>query len=217
MKPWMRWTLWFGLGFGVIFGVLRYWLIDFYTVPDVPTEAINWSNAPNLEPGDVVLVWRVGKPHIGDVVRCPDPTAPPEAPRWMNARVVGITGDKIDINEGQLKINGFRVPTSACQGKPRKVIDETGSEVEMNCYSEELGGGKHDVQVLPNVAHQPQLELVVAPGKLFLLSDNRSVPWNYDSRVAGQIDVDTCTQRLAVRLVSKVGWKDSERRMGFLF
>ncbi len=217
MKPWMRWSLWGILFFGALFGALRYWVIDFYTVPETATEPANWANAPNLEPGDFVLVWRMGKPHIGDVVRCPDPSAPPEAPRWLVARVIGITGDKIEMLEGQLRINGFRVPTGACTGQPRKVVDESGTEVDMVCYSEELGGGKHDVQVLPNAPAAAALEQVIAPGKLFLLSDNRSPPWNRDSREVGQVDLDSCTQRLAVRLVSKQGWKDADRRMGFLF
>jgi signal peptidase I len=217
MKPWMRWSLWGILIFGAIFGVLRYYVLDFYRMPEDAVDPFVWANSPNLEPGDFVLVWRVGKPHIGDVVRCPDPSATPEAPRWLIARVIGITGDKIEINEGQLRINGFRVPTGACVNQPRKVIDQAGTEVDMTCYSEELGGGKHDVQVLPNSAPLGPVELVVGPGKLFLLSDNRSPPWNHDSREVGQVELESCSQRLAVRLVSKLGWKDADRRMGFLF
>jgi len=219
MKPWVRWSLWILLIGGAIFGVLRYWFIDFHVVPDVPTEALNWANSPNLEPGDYVLVWRGGKPHIGDVVRCPDPV-PGEGgqPRWLVARVAGIAGDKIEFNDGQLRINGFKVTTSACQAPPRKVLDVTGVEVDLNCYAEEIGGSKHDVQIAPNTPLTIP-ELVVQPGKVYLLSDNRSQPWARDSRDAevGQIDADQCTQRLLVRLVSKNGWKDSERRMTFLF
>jgi signal peptidase I len=218
MKPWMRWTLWLVLVGGVIFGVLRYWFIDFHLIADVPTDPLNWANSPNLEPGDYVLVWRGGKPHIGDMVRCPDPAPPDGQPRWLIARVAGVAGDKIEIAEGQLRINGFRVPTGACQGTPRKVLDESGSEQDMVCYAEELGGGKHDVQVLATTA-MDMPETTVAADKLYLLSDNRSSPWSRDSRNPdiGQVDASTCTQRLVVRIVSKNGWKDEARRMGFLF
>ena len=170
MKPWIRWTLWIGLVGGLIFGVLRYWFIDFHIIPDVATDPLNWANSPNLEPGDQVLVWRGGKPHIGDVVRCPDPSPPDGQPRWLIARVIGIAGDKIEWNDGQLRINGFKVTTGGCLNGPRKVVDESGAEVDLVCSSEEIGGGKHDVQIAPNtVLNVP--ETVVAPGKLYLLSD----------------------------------------------
>lgn len=217
MKPWMRWSLWGILIFGAIFGVLRYWVIDFYTVPDSPNEMIHWANSPNLEPGDKVLVWRLGKPHIGDVVRCVDPSAPPEAPAMFNGRVIGIAGDKVEIAEGQLKINGFRVTTASCSNPARKVMDESGQMIDLTCSSEELGGSKHDVQYIAAAPPAPPFELVVKPGTFFILSDNRSPPWTHDSREIGLIPEESCTQRLAVRLISKNGWGDSERRMGFLF
>jgi len=219
MKPWVRWTLWILLIGGAVFGVLRYFFIDFHIVPDVPSEPLYWANSPNLEPGDYVLVWRGGKPHIGDVVRCPDPVAGPDGqPRWLVARVAGIAGDKIEFADGQLRINGFKVTTAACQQPPRKVIDPAGGEVDLNCWAEEIGGSKHDVQMAPNTPLTIP-EVVVGPGKVYLLSDNRSQPWSRDSRDAevGQIDADQCKQRLLVRLVSKSGWKDSDRRMTFLF
>jgi len=218
MKPWVRWTLWIVVICGAIFGVLRYWFIDFHIIPDAPLDAINWANSPNLEPGDYVLVWRGGKPHIGDMVRCPDPSPPDGQPRWLVARVAAITGDRVEWLEGQLRINGFKVPTSACQNPPRKVTDEAGVEVDLNCYAEELGGGKHDVQISPSTPISFP-ETTIGAGKLYLLSDNRSAPWTRDSRNSevGQIDADQCTQRLLVRIVSKAGWKDADRRMGFLF
>lgn len=218
MKPWMRWSLWGILVLGIVFGALRYWVLDFYTVPDAPNDAVNWANAPNLEPGDQVLVWRVGKPHIGDVVRCPDPSAQPgTAPRMVNARVIGIAGDKVEYADGQLRINGFRVVTGACVNPPRKVVDEAGELIDLTCNAEELGGGKHDVQFLASAPPAAPVEIVVKPGMLFLLSDNRSPPWTLDSREVGLVPEESCSLRLAVRLMSKAGWKDAERRMGFLF
>ena len=217
MKPWMRWSLWGIAILGSIFGALRYWVIDFYTVPDAPNEVLNWANSPTLEPGDQVLVWRVGKPHIGDVVRCPDPSNPPEGPRFVNARVIGIAGDKVEIADGQLRINGFRIVTGACVNPPRKVVDESGELVDLTCYAEELGGGRHDVQFLASAPAAAPVEVVVKPGTLFLLSDNRSPPWSLDSRQIGLVPEESCSLRLAVRLISKGGWKDAERRMGFLF
>jgi signal peptidase I len=93
MKPWMRWTLWIVLGLGVVFGVLRYWFVEFYRVPGDANNVLNWANAPNLEPGDYVLVWRRGEPHVGDLVQCIDPASPQNQ---VVARVIGVPGDKIE-------------------------------------------------------------------------------------------------------------------------
>lgn len=215
MKPWMRTLLWIAAVLGAVFGVLRYFFLDFHRVPNEPLDARNWANSPNLEPGDLVLVWRGGTPHIGDVVRCPDPTDPT---RWLVARVIGTGGDKIEVVDGIMRINGFRISTASCHGAPRKVMDASGAQTDMNCYSEEVGGSKHDVAVLPT-GIPPFAEARVEAGKLFLLSDNRSAPWSHDSRTpeVSQIEADRCTHRLVVRLVSAKGWSDSERRMGFLF
>ena len=216
MKPWMRWLLWAVLVLGVIFGVFRYFFIDFYTVPDDPSLPINWANAPNLEPGDVVVVWRSGKPHAGDIVQCWDPVNPGTI---VVARVLGLPGDKIDITDNTFRVNGFRVPTTGCASAPRKVKDVDGTDVELPCATEEIGGSKHEILVKEYVTMG---EVRVAAGNFFLLSDNRQTPWAYDSRtselgVSGQVPEDWCKRRFVMRLWSKKGWGDSERRMGFLF
>lgn len=215
MKPWMRWTLWFTLILGVIAGVMRYFFVDFHRVPDDNGDPHGWANSPNLEPGDLALVWRGGEPHIGDMVRCSDPTDPAH---WLVARVIGTGGDKVEFVDGQLRLNGFRVTTGACQRNPRKVVDSSGADQDMTCTYEEVGGSKHDIQVAPN-ALLPNGEWKVEAGKLFLLSDNRSTPWAHDSREpeVPQRPIEECTQRLVVRLMGKAGWGDSERRMTFLF
>jgi signal peptidase I len=215
MKPWMRWSLWTVLIVGSVVGVFRYFFIDFHTIPDDTSDPHNWANSPNLEPGDLALVWRGGEPHIGDMVRCADPTDPT---KWMIARVIGTAGDRIEYVEGQLRINGFRVTTAGCQRNPRKVIDPSGGDVDMICYSEEIGGSKHDVQVAPN-GPIANAEWKVEAGKLFLMTDNRSQPYSHDSREpeVAQRPEEECKQRLVVRLMSKAGWGDSERRMTFLF
>lgn len=215
MKPWMRWSLWITLVLALVGGVLRYWFVDFHLVPDDPNDPVNWSNAPNLEPGELALVWRAGDPHIGDMVRCADPTNPQ---RWLVARVIGTAGDRIEFVDGVMRINGFRVSTSACMSSPRKLTDATGLEIDALCWNEELGGSKHDVQALLNT-QQVNNEWKVETGKFFLMSDNRSSPYAHDSRDTeiSMRPVEECQQRLVVRLVGKAGWKDSARRMTFLF
>jgi signal peptidase I len=213
MKGWMKALLWGGLVLGIVFGILRYWFIAFHRVPDDANDVRNWSNAPNLEPGDLALVWRGSTPHAGDLVRCADPNDPS---RWFVGRVIGLPGDKIEVNEGGVKVNGFRLRTLGCSQSPRKVTSPEGGEVELGCSAEEVGASTHDVYSSKEIV--PITETVVEPGKFFLMSDNRVQPWSYDSRSQiTQMPVEACTQRLVMRLWSKKGWGDSERRMTFLF
>ncbi|MBK7400773.1 MAG: signal peptidase I [Myxococcales bacterium] len=215
MPTWLRWTLWIVGILGIVLGVFRYFFIDFHRVPDDVTDPRNWAMSPNLEPGDFVLVWRGGTPHVGDVVRCNDPTDPQ---RWLVSRIIGLPGDKIEIVDGVFKINNFRIGTAACSQNPRAVPYADTSEVTLTCLNEEHGGNKHDIAYLPT-GYTPFAEAVVQGGKYFVMSDNRSSPWSQDSRTpeVGQLPMESCTQRLVVRLTSKNGWGDSARRMGWLF
>lgn len=210
----MKVLLWTSIVLGTVFGVLRYWFIDFHRVPEDVNDPRNWANAPNLEPGDLALVWRSGTPHAGDIVRCPDPQDPS---RWIVARVIGLPGDKVEWNESGLKINGFRVRTMACDHDARPVMNTDGAEVKLGCQGEELGGSRHDTYQSTQVPFFA--ETIIETGKFFLVSDNRLSPWAYDSRYAevGQVAIDTCTQRLMLRMWSKKGWGDGDRRLSFLF
>lgn len=215
MPTWLRWTLWIVGILGIVLGVFRYFFIDFHRVPDDVTDPRNWAMSPNLEPGDFVLVWRGGTPHVGDVVRCNDPTDPQ---RWLVSRIIGLPGDKIEVVDGVFKINNFRIGTTACSQNPRAVPYADTSEVTLTCLNEEHGGNKHDIAYLPT-GYTPFAEAVVQGGKYFVMSDNRSSPWSQDSRTpeVGQLPMESCTQRLVIRLTSKNGWGDSARRMGWLF
>src|SRR6185436_20251221 len=106
MKGWMKALLWTAGILAVAFGVLRYWFMDFQRIPEDVNDVRNWANAPNLEPGDFVLVWRGGAPHTGDLVRCVDPN---DNTRWLVARVVATGGEKVEMIDGVLAVNNFRV------------------------------------------------------------------------------------------------------------
>jgi hypothetical protein len=51
----------------------------------------------------------------------------------------------------------------------------------------------------------------VPEGQFFLVSDNRLFP--YDSRDYGVVPIESCKETVALRLVSKLGWTDVEKRM----
>lgn len=210
MKGWMKITIWVVLVLGVLFAFFRIFFITFYRVPDTK-DPRDWANAPSLEPGDFVLVWR-GEAHIGDLVQCVDPVDPTH---WLIARVIAIGGDKISSHDGGLFINNFHVSVNSCLSKPRTVMTPDGQDIALTCSSEELGSSKHDYLSSPEVA--PFADFAVPADSFFLLSDNRVQPWSYDSRVIGVVPTTSCERRLALRLWSKKGWFDGDRRMTFLF
>jgi signal peptidase I len=213
----MRWTLWIVVVGGAILGVLRYFFIEFTTIPDEPNEPRSWANAPNLEPGDFVLVWRGGEAHIGDLVICPDPSADPPKSKVLIARVIGLPGDKIEYAETGLRINNYRVGGGGCSTMPRKITDAAGAAAELNCVGEEAGSSRHDIYTSPTMAVSALTQ--VPAEKLYVLSDNRVSPWAHDSREpeVGMLDVAECKKKAVVRLWSKNGWSDAPRRMGFLY
>jgi signal peptidase I len=149
-------------------------LADWYQVP-------TGSMKPTILEGDRVFVlkcayqiripftsirlFRTGSPRRGDVVvlRNPDGGAVP-----LVKRVVGLPGDVIRLENERLFVNGvaqkLRIrPVPADDENPFRWVG-----------TEDLAGKIHPVQVLPD---RPALRtfgpIVVPPGKVFLMGDNR--------------------------------------------
>jgi hypothetical protein len=59
-----------------------------------------------------------------------------------------------------------------------------------------------------------RLERRVAPGSVFLLSDNRVKP--FDSRHFGTVDRQSCKETIFFRLVSERGFFDAPRRLTYI-
>src|ERR1700733_5305963 len=95
MRGFLRFMLW-ALGIlGVIGLVLYLFVFDVWTVPgDDP--AFTASIAPNLHPGEHLLVLKSSEVKPGHLVRCIDPDAPA---RFVAARVVAKGGDRVDVDE----------------------------------------------------------------------------------------------------------------------
>jgi hypothetical protein len=88
-----------------------------------------------------------------------------------------------------------------------------GQELEQGCRFEKVAGKRHlRGEPNPTLANKPRdAEEDVAPGQVFLVSDNRQFPW--DSREFGTAERSTCKESVFFRLVSKDGFFDVENRL----
>ncbi len=118
-------------------------------------------------------------PHRGDVVVFRNTRNTSED--WIK-RVIGLPGDRIQVKEGQLYINGTEVPRTLT-GKYPAASDENGSRVDSTEYSENLPGGVTH-HILKQYADDQHMmigdldpnntdEYVVPAGDLFMMGDNR--------------------------------------------
>jgi signal peptidase I len=213
MRKLGRGLFWVALVLGILVGVARLTAIRWWRIPadDPYLEA---SIAPTLRGGDLIILWRLGKPHFGDLVICPEPKRPD---RIVIGRIAGEGGDDIKVDGAKATINGRAAETEhACDPNRFTVTHPTThQDVEQDCQVEAIAGVSHmrggvlGAGVLPAPVDQK-----IAEGKVFLLSDNRLLP--YDSREFGLVDQDTCTEMVLFRLVSAKGFFDEKARFTFI-
>jgi signal peptidase I len=211
-KVW-RFLLWTALVIGVVVGIARGVALRWWRIPDGDAY-LDASIEPTLHGGDWVLLWRLTKPTFGDLVTCPEPNAPD---RVVIGRVVGNEGDHVRVDGSRVYINDKEAEseTACIDGTFKVTHPTTHALIEQRCDIEVVGGHGHmrglttGAGVLPAPADQK-----VPPGRLFLLSDNRLLP--YDSRDFGLVDVDTCTETVVFRLFSREGFRDEPNRFVFI-
>ena len=213
MRKVLRFLLWTAIIVGAIVGLARATAIRWVKIP-MGAPYLEASIAPTLRGGDTVILWRLTKPGFGDLVVCPEPDAPE---RVVIARIAAEEGDHIRVDGSILNVNDRAAETeTACSERDFSVIHPTtGQEIHQTCSIEAVGGHSHmrgstgGHGVLP-----PPVDRKVEPGKVFLLSDNRLLP--YDSRDFGLVDRDSCTETVAFRLFSKDGFFDEKGRFTFI-
>lgn len=211
MRKMLRFFLWIAILGGVTVGVLRYFAIRWWHIPE-DDPFLEASVAPTLRGGDLVILWRIGQPGFGDLVVCPEPDADN---RIVIGRIAGEPGDRIKIDGSGFKINRTYVSTErACD--PFRVSDpSTGMEVEQKCEIEVLAGRGHmRGSARAKKAQTKPFEVTVEEGQVFLLSDNRLYP--YDSREFGLVERETCREQIVFRLVGKDGFSDVANRFTFI-
>ena len=202
------WTIGILAAIALLFRVL---LFKVWTVPDDPV--LGAAVGPTLAAGDTVLVLTRGTPGFGDLVRCRDPEA---SDRFVVGRVAGVENDTVETEGYRLTVNSKKYDShSACPERTFKVPHpSSGSEVELNCDTVEMGGGWHYRGHNPNPVFTQKTRSDVGAGMVFLISDDRE--FHDDSRDFGQLPRASCSERIIFRLWGKGGWSDMKRRMTFI-
>jgi signal peptidase I len=213
VRGFVKFVVWLTLfGVAMIAG-LKATCMDTWTMPnDDPLMSL--SIMPTLEAGDRLVLFRIGTPGFGDVVRCPDPEAPG---RFVVGRILGEQGDRVVAESGTVTVNEKYIGTRrACIPPQVTVLDPKTSEVvELACEIEEAGGTEYTRLRSPTPPLNPTPYKVRVPdGHVFLASDNRY--YHDDSRDFGPVPKPTCNQRVLFRLWSARGWFDDSRRMAFI-
>ncbi|SFC43270.1 signal peptidase I [Massilia yuzhufengensis] len=172
--------------FMLLFGVFRTAVADWNPIPSS-------SMRPNLLEGDVVFVnrlaynvkvpltdivlTRTGEPQRGDVVTF----ASPQDGTRLIKRVLALPGDRIEMRNERLVINGVESQYSV-----EEHVQEPGPEGTMDALrmTEAVDGRRHRIQVLPQRLVTRDFGPVVVPQDAFLmLGDNRDN--SADSRYIG--------------------------------
>jgi signal peptidase I len=199
---------------GLLVAALRLTCLRWWQVPeDDPDLAA--SVAPTLAPGDWLILWRASAPGFGDLVTCPDPENPGDV---FIARIAGEPGDVLVVDDtGNITVNGARAQSEHACETPKLRVDNprNGEPVELRCGIEQLGGVHHKRALVPASGLKPApVKHEVDPGSLFLISDNRAMP--FDSRDFGSLPKASCNETIIFRLVSRLGFSDVRTRLSWI-
>src|SRR5262245_5942021 len=120
MRTLVRLFIWIALIVGGIATFLQTTCLRTWTMPG-DDALLALSVMPTLEPDDVLVLWRLGTPTFGELVRCPDP----EAPRhFVVGRILGKQGDSIVAELGAVTVNDKIVSSRrACNPAQLSVFD----------------------------------------------------------------------------------------------
>jgi signal peptidase I len=197
---------------GLFFG-LQATCLSFWTVPsDDPL--FSASIAPTLEPGDLIMTWRLGTPSYAELVRCSSPEVPG---RSVVGRILGEPGDRVEGSGHAIFVNKRIISSARACPTGRYTLPHpiNGDPVDFVCEEEETGGHAYTRLRLEISPEQPEKFNAVVPNdNFFLVSDNRA--FHYDSREYGPLAKSTCKERIMLRLWSARGWSDADKRMSLI-
>lgn len=148
--------------------------------------------APTMITGEVVLMWNSAEPDLGDIVVCQSPADQ----TLVMGRVIGLQAMTIKSDRGQLSVEGD-VPDRDIVGTTQFYDVDNDVTDSMTYGIESFHDADHEWFL--KVDHQFRMrEHQVAPGKIFLLNDNRNYV-GQDSRAFGDVDPSTCIGEVFMR------------------
>lgn len=212
MSKALRAIAWTAVGLAALAGLAKLTLIDAWVIPtDSPRLGI--SLEPSLSAGDTVLMLTRGAPGFGDLVRCADPD---DATRFIVGRIVGLSGDTVEVLGRDLRVDGKRYDGEmVCPEPTVEVIHPTsGEKIKLTCDQVPMGGRIHYRGSSQKNEIMTPVKATVGQGMVFLLSDNRS--HHDDSRDFGVVPLASCTNRIFFRAWGKGGWADSKTRLSYI-
>ncbi|MCB0362254.1 MAG: signal peptidase I [Bdellovibrionales bacterium] len=185
----------------------RTFIISAYRIP-------SFVMAPTLIPGDFIFAYKLpfgvsvpfigeGKswggrsPHRGELVifECPH-----SLDTSCMRRVIGQPGDRVEIRGKRLILNGKKAQYRAVERSPLlETLDKPSVFVE-----ESIGGKKYQILIGLNSETENFGPMVVPPGHLLVLSDNRDQ--GEDSRFWGPIPVKSLEATAGFIWLS-LGWE----------
>jgi signal peptidase I len=210
VKKLLSFIFWVAGTMAVIVLALRLTIMNVWTIPD--DNVLDSSMRPSLSAGDVVVLLTVGQRGFGDLVQCTDPE---DAQRFVVGRIVGLGGDKVEIANPVVTVNGTHYNRmDSCTQNVITVPDpRSGAPVQAGCNRIDMAGGWHYRANAGSKTESPSSHLV-GPGLVYLLSDDRT--FHDDSRDFGAIPAESCKGLIFFRLWGKGGFDDESGRFTYI-
>jgi signal peptidase I len=208
MRTLGRALLWIVGTLAVLIGLARAVAIRWWQIPS-DDAYLSTSLGPTLEGGDTILLWRLTKPDLGDLVMCPEPKHPD---RIVVGRIAAEGGQTIRVEGTRVIVEGKNQPVESNCLEDKFVTSDpqTGISVEQHCQLEVMGGRTHPRGTASGPNVPLPVEATVPEEMVYLVSDNRQFP--YDSRDYGPVDRALCSETVVFRLVGAKGFGDSATR-----